>query len=918
VLAEGAGRFTAESLLTSGLAFCRACGADHEAGDQACSRCGFRTGALPAGLDGDLGSVHVFRRKLRKRPAIRIGDEGDSAKLLFESGEVLVVAPAALPAPSPSPVPDDALAAARTPNGLLVRLAEASRRGLIKQEWDVDALLDAALDDIRDVTTARLVALDVIAFDRLDLIERLPLTPSERLWLNAVHAAANQDIADTVAAIAGLPVDGYRAKLGLLVVAADGAQAAGVSLSAIEPQLASYLDEEPVARLLHRVLGFAADAPSGDGEDADPLSATIETDRELLGRGLLPGQLASEVAAGLDAIAGDAPAVPAVVTHVPANVRVMLARSEPRPGIVRQEDVERIPLPLVDDLVEAGALDGATAVAGSSSPNRSMYMRARFAPERLNDAEVKRLEHTDERVRRAFRFGVLDTVDDLDGTPTLRHYRALQALRNRKTAALVIDDVYPEARPAVDDLLELIAAKGDGRPASELLTERMLADPTVWPILVEVAGSTSLEPTPELQARFPAFTEWLALHQAREHLFVGEWSRAVAAADRCLSLALGEPVRDEAQNLKACGLHYLGRDTEAIATLEEAIEGAYSESLLANIGIVAAGLRPEVAARHLGVLIAEAPTIGMRVGAARRALGIWSTSDTASWRNSDESPLPDAFQDALHALVVDAIELDDFREFASLLAVHDSDWLGVRANIAASPHANSLEARFYVARAGDLVSMVEVMGASIATGSPPQWVLYERDSLRSAAVDILFDNLDEPDSAFGTVALAMSDNNVLADPQDDLLFRCLGVAGITYHLSERKSEVADKIVDRVHKLRKDWQALEGEARTSIEPMVELATRRVAINRMNARDREISEAIDVFNAAIDLGQYAEVGSPAYREAMRRIAAVSDVARAARKDLLPWPPIVDHEAVVEGLNQSLEQTRELERRCLDILN
>ena len=264
----------------------------------------------------------------------------------------------------------------------------------------------------------------------------------------------------------------------------------------------------------------------------------------------------------------------------------------------------------------------------------------------------RRSSHTSEQARRAFRHGEVQQLGDLPDSPRLRHYRALLAIRRGKARDVVLDDVDPDGRAVAEDLLGLIAAKAETGRLSDRLTERILADPTVWPVLIEIAGSTSLDATPELQSRFPAFTEWLALHQAREHLFVGAWREAVAAADRCLALAAAEPVRDEALNLKACGLHNLGADDQAIAALEEAIEGDYSDSLLANIGIVAAGLRPEVAARHLGVLIAEAPTTPMRVAAARRALSIWSTSDTASWRNSDDSPLPDVFQDALRELVI--------------------------------------------------------------------------------------------------------------------------------------------------------------------------------------------------------------------------------------------------------------------------
>ena len=915
LLPGDASRFSCDELLAVRRPFCRACGTDHDHSDRVCPACGTSVASLPERLAGTLGEVYVFRRGLRKRSAVRLADDGETAKLMFESGEITTIDLAEMPDPAESPVPDAALAAVRTPNGSMLRLAEACAQRVIKNKWDPNTLIAAALDEVDDVTTARLVALDLTALGRNDLIAQLPLTESEQQWLAAVRAPSEQDASAILTAVSSLPVGGYRPKLGLLALMPGQAATAGLDLRAIGPHVAAFLDQEPVAALLHRALGFAAATPTSEPAQ---LEVAVATNTQLLDYDLLPDQVAREIAAGLAVLGGNAPSVPEDLRFAPSSVRVLLARQEPRPGIVRAEDVDAMPHALIDDLVDSGALEPAIAVAGSTDPARSLYTRARFAPARLTDQEVRRLDHADERIRRAFRYGELAAVDDLAGTPTLRHYRALEAVRRRRSADVLLDDVHADARPAVEDLLRLIAAKADGVAPSERLTERMLADPTVWPVLVEIAGPTALQPTEQLLSRFPQFTEWLALHQAREHLFVGEWQAAVTASDRCLALAHAEPVRDEALNLKACGLHYLGRDDQAITALEEAIEGAYSESLLANVGVVAAGLRPEVAARHLGVLIAEAPTTPMRVAAARRAVSIWRTSDTASWRNSDESPLPDAFQEALRELVIADLELDDFREFASLLAVNDSDWFQDETHVASSPHSATLEARFYVARAGNLIRMVEEMGRSIAFGAPPAWVLFERDSLRSAALDILFENLDEPDSTFGTVALAMADNGVLDLPGDNVLFSALGVAGLAYHLSERKTEVADHIAARVHLIRKEWQGLESEHKSRTEPAVELATRRVAINRMNARDNEMSEAIDLFNGAVNMGQYAEYGSPAYREAMRRIGVALEVARSARRDLLPWPPIIEHEGVLEGLNQSLEQTREIERRCLEIMN
>jgi hypothetical protein len=87
--------------------------------------------------------------------------------------------------------------------------------------------------------------------------------------------------------------------------------------------------------------------------------------------------------------------------------------------------------------------------------------------------------------------------------------------------------------------------------------------------------------------------------------------------------------------------------------------------------------------------------------------------------------------------------------------------------------------------------------------------------------------------------------------------------------------------------------------------------------MFARDRELSHAIDMYNSALELGRYATPGTAQYAEAMQRVAAASNVARHARDDLRPLLPLVDHEGTRDDLNKTIETTRELESRCLEIL-
>jgi hypothetical protein len=916
----------AYDLLSVRLPFCRACGSDHEPSAVACPACGKSTLPLPRFREGRLGITYSLRRGLRKRIAVCVGEEAGSAKLLLESNETLLVALEELPEPNETDVASDETLEIRTPGGRLLRHAALCREGSTKRKWDPDKLESAALEAIGDEADARLLASDAIALESASMLERMPLTESERQWLLAIDAARRGDPEGVLTAVLRLPTDSYRPKLVLLVKAVRAIEGSNVEPSSLTAHLRPYLESEPIAGLLYRVLDPAGGAASSEPEIDQVLAESLTLAERLS----MSAELAREVSLSLDLLAGASATDPTRVTqrisehttaltYLETGARTLLALGQVSPELMRQTDIDEVPLPILDDLIDRGAVDGEVVLAGSAEPHRSRYLTARIAPGRLSDSDVQQLEHYDEQVRRAFRYSDPRALEGFADSPIVTHYRSLLRIARGEEDEEIVDRVLPKARETVEDLMRLRSTASVALPSSsQALTERLVGDPTIWPVLVEIVGPTGLVPSTELQDRFPAFTEWLALHQAREHLFLGEWQPAVEAADLCFGLAKAEAVCDEALNLKACGLHNLGYDGRALGALEEALQGVRSEALLANAGVVAAGLDPEIAATHLGVLIDEAPTIELRVAAAHRTLDIWSVSDTESWRSSDNSSLPDAFQNPLRRLVVGPLELADFRAFARVLARYDEEWLADPSNIASSPHASSLEARFYVAQADNLPRMIAVMGEAMASGSSPDWIIRERDSLRSAAVDILFENLDEPDSAFGSVALAMVDHGVLASPEDTALLTALGIAGVSYHLSERSEEVSDRIVDLVRELRGKWQKLDSEDRDRVEPLIELATRRVAINRMKARGRDFDESVDLFNSAIDLGGQAQPGSPAYLKALERCQATANSCGAIRQEIRGWVPIVDHEGVREDLNELIEMTRDLERRCMEILN
>lgn len=424
--------------------------------------------------------------------------------------------------------------------------------------------------------------------------------------------------------------------------------------------------------------------------------------------------------------------------------------------------------------------------------------------------------------------------------------------------------------------------------------------------------------------RFPRFCEWLSLVVAREHLFLGDWSTARQAARRCLVLATDETIRDEAQNLLACALHNAGDHAGALRELQTAIEGEYSVALLANIGVVAAHLDPELAAGHLARIVREAPTLAMRVNAAGQALHTWQTDSTNIWRGEDpdRQQLPAVLRQPLRSVLLEPIDLDDFRAIASVLALHDSQWLATPESLRSSPHRDSLEARYFRARAlasqDMFATTVDVLGTVQDWEQAPEWITAARGNLVRQTIEFLFDHLDDPDNTAGLIAHALVEKVTGLPARERVVLALLAVATLTYHLSEQDLEIAESLVTLFRQARAEAATLDRELAGPLDQLVELATRRIALNLHQARARELDAQINSYNVAIATLARVPPGTSLWLTARRVVAELIDSCQRAREQLGPWLRLVEHADLREMLTDLMEHTRDIElkaRRVLD---
>lgn len=868
---------------------CLACGTDAPQGSSACPACGM-TMVLSTGAErpSALGRFHKHgRRLIRAKFALCVGFEGTGAKLLKADGQLDVVPVGDLSAAEASLNGDLDLDGLRGPAAALLWWATRAAPPAGAAWSPVDLLAHVRSAYAADLGATRLHALDLLRLDRPDLVAGAGLGEPEAGWLRLVHAARRARFDAVVDAAAGLPTGRYRRVVAVLSACADGIVAVPGAAARLAACLAAFSADDPLAAALERRLGIR---PSGPGDVAadERLRAhrhgvPVTVVSMLVGRpdaataGLLgPGGRVAAAHAG------------AVETVGPAEVSVA-------------------PLTVLDDLVESGAVTFDAVRGARRSSDELAYLIGRTRPDQLAEADLKTLGHREELDRRVFaRTGAVD--DERRETPLGKHFAALDAFERNRPQDVVLGDVLAKYRPVARHLARLLEESPE---APTELPEPVLADGSTWTFLARAYGADRLRSVPGMAARHPRFFEWVSLYAAREHLFLAQWQAGADAARECLRVAADEAVRDEAQNLLACALHYLGDHAGAVRELENALEGEHSPALLANIGVVAPHLDTELAARHLARLVREAPTPAMRTAAAMRALEIWRGEGERIWEGEQPGrELPVVLREPLRSVVTEDIPAADFREISLVLSKFDSAWLRQPGSLARSPHKDSLEARYALARAEDDLSAVIGFFATIRDwASGPEWVRDARDQLIDEARAAMVEDIDGAGGA-GFTAFALATRLTGLSPYDRVSLSMLSTCVLSYVLLLDDKEISDAIVEMHESALELFGNLSDEDQSRIQPFVELATRRAAINIQQARMREVDQVIHPYNSALDVLGMAQRGTQQWFAARSVVAQTVELCRTIRTQLLPWSRAVEHPGTRTDLLDFLDHVRDLE--------
>lgn len=516
------------------------------------------------------------------------------------------------------------------------------------------------------------------------------------------------------------------------------------------------------------------------------------------------------------------------------------ARSGRTPPAVTLNDLRGAPESLVDDAIELTAL---TVSPGDREQSLAKYVLARTDPEVLAHDDLVELSYETELARRAFLRADRDALESLPKSQATDQLKVLNGLRagdfQRAIDELAIFE--GQTRGKVASIAQSLA-----RGSIDDATNEVLTDGTTWPILAPLLPEDT-STLNDLSASRPALrgiAAWRALSGSVSRLWDWDWEGALVEAKRCLLVARDEHIRDEALNLIACAEWELGDDADAIAALSSALEGSYTEGLQVNIGVVAASLEPQLAGEHLGKLAVQAPTLGMRVAAATRALELWY-ADPDPWDTQEsEHSLPIQLRDALRKLVRSEIDETSFIRFVRTMSRWDEDWLGFAEVLAGSQFDGSAAAAVYQAKARDFEEFVKVLAGVVARENPPEWATDERDDLVGSAIAAL--NPKEANPMAASFGLALIDGALPMGAESFVDLVGFTVVGVCAGIDPSEAEPKERFLDMVLQAQTRISEVPEDEQERSTKLLDFAASRVIGAIAAARANQYDQVVGLYN------------------------------------------------------------------------
>jgi hypothetical protein len=820
---------TTSGALVRTTTFCWSCGLA-EPSSPFCGSCGISTLTPTVRRSAVIGQVFRIRRGLRRRRAIAIQEEPSRAILLLNGSGSVEMTGGQLGSAEPTTYGAGNSLSRAWP---LILAAKAVDGGQETAAWSSSALREAARELTKTVDEGRLLAMDALAAGMTNEVEWLPLSASERTWLIAADFAARGNVDQALEHMSRLPFDRYPGKELIVARCWPAVMGGGFDRHMMAEHLAPFRNRSATADLLFRLL-------TDDVSDLQSLRSGVHGLLDLLrlapdshprrrAESLVESVNHGGVKLGSD-ISDFGPRASALaalanakgVGPVPSRVDV--------PAILRESPSVR------DDLFDAGLISPEQLADVPRLEAIALY--ARIAPSELTDEEVEETGIQEEKARRAFLARDRRKLESLPEGPVRQRFLLLDDLRGGKIDGFEGSSGFllPAERTTASALAAWL------RAGSEPVPPKLIGDPSTW----ETFGAASGLSLPTAAPRLEEFKVWLELRQSRAALYDWNWTEALERAKACLRVASDEAVRDEALNIVACAHWMMGNDEAAIQALKQALEGMYTDGLQANIGVVAAGLEPHTAAEHLGQLALTAPTLKLRVAAAMRALALWTITRERWETEEDSEELPATLRQALRALVIEPIHIDQFRQIVRLLANWDPEWLKDADSLEESPHGQSIEAELFVALAEALPKFVKVLAAALGR-SDAEWLAEERDRMVDSALASLVTDSPTMGAAFFGIEIIRA--KVPLEIERRIPLTAFAVAAVADNIDPSRGEPKDEFLDMLISAKNELDSVPEDDGDRVRGPLSYAFERLAAVYGVARIEQYNQVVDAYNRII---------------------------------------------------------------------
>lgn len=771
-------------------AWCRACGLD--LGPEkatVCSSCGVPLDRPEAG-SARIGQVIEVKGRLGKRNGLVLNESPAGLRVLVKGDEPVDLPVEQFDAARPVDVGGPAVIGAA---GRLWRAVQQCAAGSLRGKWSPEVAWAAAMPHaMASLGSRRAAAIDAIMLDQARLLPEFQLSPAEVRWYLARAAAVSGQTASLLGYLEQLPAAAYAERVRLLMMRAGDLLADPALAQRARERLEPFSERDLDARALGAALApapgqaaldvlmpFAAAAPGAAAGAQDQIASAIVK----LERCDLP--------------------VPADLRQVRGLVTYLRGQGGQATGI-DTESLSFLPVPLLDDLIDRRVIASSLAGQIRWNPEAAAYLRCRLDPGRATDAEVAGAGFMAEAARRLFLTGERPAaLDDLPaGDLAVEHYRALAAWRESGTAA-DFDHLRPDARRVLTLVDSLRAEIKAGQVAE--VPDELAADPSCWPHLRECAMTGRLELPARLREQHPRFGEWLDLCLLQQLVFEKNWVKAVSAGRDLAARTGSEATSDEALNVVAFAEHQQGQ-WQPLRTLDEALQGQYTTSLLVNASVLAGSQGSLAAIPYLARLVSEDTDENVRRSAIRRAVDLWG----------DDSSSPE-YPDSLRELVRQALarpQPDDFHRWLIQQAdSYDATWLVSTASptgparkastVLCTSQAQTDALDYYRTWARSksdsddtgLADVAKVIVRLAGAAEPQAWLLAEKDEFVSQLNEAIHCPFGEALGLVPAIEVLLA-GKVLELPRF-LVFAAQAGAHVSCYLEEHDGSIAPEVEKRL-------------------------------------------------------------------------------------------------------------------------